>query len=289
MNFREALYKTQLQLKRNNQFGYVKFENPHAFFGTEKAPVELNIGGLFICLQGNAEFIIDGHTYIIKKGDLCVCFPNTIMQNQNRTEDFKGLAIAMNMDLIISIQLPSIVSYYLHIKENPCISLSAEEQQKLTELCEKIIKLDEEREHLFAKEISENLLMVICYEIANLYAKNKPIKQQKSSQKEVIFQKFINSLVKNYKTNHSLTFYAQEACISPRYLSTIVKEVSGLSVTQWVHKARIAQAQTLLKATKMTIQEISDELYFPNPSFFSQFFKKYTGFTPKMFRNNTLE
>ena len=54
---------------------------------------------------------------------------------------------------------------------------------------------------------------------------------------------------------------------------------------EWVDRFIILEAKVLLRATTMTIQQISDELNFGSQSFFGKYFKKHTGYSPKEFRN----
>ena len=51
-----------------------------------------------------------------------------------------------------------------------------------------------------------------------------------------------------------------------------------------IKTALIFDAKSQLKYTRKTIQEISNDLNFPNPSFFGKFFKQHTGMTPKAYR-----
>ena len=49
---------------------------------------------------------------------------------------------------------------------------------------------------------------------------------------------------------------------------------------QWINQSVVLEAKVLLKHSDLLIFQISDELNFPNPSFFSKFFKRMTGMTP---------
>ena len=67
----------------------------------------------------------------------------------------------------------------------------------------------------------------LCCEIAEAYFFNHPIQPLKQDRKDRIFQSFIFSLSQNFRTHHSVSFYAAEQCLTPRYFSTIVREKSG--------------------------------------------------------------
>ena len=107
------------------------------------------------------------------------------------------------------------------------------------------------------------------------------------SRQEEIFNRFI-ALVNEYgKRERNISFYADKLCLTPHYLSTVIRETSGQTVMQWINQAVILEAKVLLKHSDMLIFQISDELNFPNPSFFSKFFKRMTGMTPAEYQKNT--
>ena len=97
---------------------------------------------------------------------------------------------------------------------------------------------------------------------------------------EEIFQRFI-SLVNAYsKRERNVSFYADKLCLTPRYLNTIIRQTSQQTVMDWINQSIILEAKVLLKHSNLLVYQISDELNFPNPSFFSKFFKRMTGMTP---------
>lgn len=53
---------------------------------------------------------------------------------------------------------------------------------------------------------------------------------------------------------------------------------------EWVNQAVVLEAKVLLKHSDLLTYQIADELHFPNPSFFSKFFKRMTGMTPQEYQ-----
>jgi len=105
-----------------------------------------------------------------------------------------------------------------------------------------------------------------------------------SSRQEEIVNKFFKLLVKNYNTERSVAFYADKLCITPKYLSTTIKQATGRSVLSWIHEIFIINSKALLKSTNKTVSEISEELNMSNDSFFCRTFKKHTGMSPLEYR-----
>ncbi|MFQ6940936.1 MAG: helix-turn-helix domain-containing protein [Alistipes finegoldii] len=73
-------------------------------------------------------------------------------------------------------------------------------------------------------------------------------------------------------------------CITPKYLTTLIKRISGQSVSEWIDNYVILEAKTLLKYSTMSIQEIAYYLNFPNQSFFGSYFKRNTGMSPSQYK-----
>ena len=101
---------------------------------------------------------------------------------------------------------------------------------------------------------------------------------------EEYFKQFTHLLGEHYRTERSVGFYARQLCITPKYLTTIIKRISGLSVSEWIDNYVIIEAKTLLKYSHMSIQEIAYYLNFPNQSFFGSYFKRNTGMSPSQYK-----
>lgn len=255
------------------------------FLDTMDIPEQLNMGGILICVSGNAEFFLDLKNYKIRAGNMCVVFPYSTLGVIRKSTDFKGVCLICGVALFQSIQLPSSMDYYLYIKDNPCIPLSDKEQIMLIEICDLVMQKYEDTNHPFRMEITHSTFKMLYYEIAAIYKKGKPITQESVPRKDMLVRKFMILLAKNYQNNRGVDYYARELCLTPRYLSSVIKEKTGSGALSWINDMVIKQAKSLLTDSRLSVLQISDKLNFPNPSFFGQYFKKHTGMTPKKFRD----
>ena len=79
-------------------------------------------------------------------------------------------------------------------------------------------------------------------------------------------------------------FVADKLCVSPKYLSSIVHQVSGKYATDWINQYVILEAKSMLRMESVAIKDVSNRLNFANQSFFAKFFKQHTGYTPKEYK-----
>lgn len=87
------------------------------------------------------------------------------------------------------------------------------------------------------------------------------------------FEMLVKLIEENFMRERTVAFYADQLCLTPKYLSVIVKSVCGKTVQQLIFKAIIRRSIYLMKNTNMTIQQIASDLSFPNASSFGTFFK----------------
>lgn len=128
-------------------------------------------------------------------------------------------------------------------------------------------------------EIVKGILFSMLMEIMTIYTKREETSFTPFSRMEEITNQFFKKLRMNYKEERSVGFYAEQLYITSKHLSHVIKQITGKGILFWVHEAVIVESKMLLKATNMTIAQISDEMHFANPSFFCKFFKEHTGMT----------
>lgn len=249
-------------------------------------PTRLNAACFIVCLQGESKLNISLQGCYIAKNTMAVILPDQIVQQLERSDDFSGLFIAVAKDFMDDVipTLQKLFPLFFRIKESPCVQITDEEVESFREYHSFLWKKVKLKDSQFRKEITKGLLLSLFYEIYTIYQGHTLTEIRPKSRKEDLFERFIRAVTADFKSERSVTYYADKLFLTPKHLSTAVKEVSGKTASEWIDGLVLLEAKALLKSSEMSIQEISDELHFANQSFFGKYFKHHTGVSPKEYR-----
>ena len=101
----------------------------------------------------------------------------------------------------------------------------------------------------------------------------------------MVIKKYLLLLIKNYHCQHKVDWYAQQLCLTPKYLSAIIRQISGKSAAKWIDEILILHAKRLLHNRRdMNVQQVAYELGFKENATFCRFFKDQTGLRPSEYR-----
>lgn len=247
----------------------------------------------FFCIEGNFELEINLKRFSVKENSLFLYTPGNIVRVANISKEEKEMVhfivVAISSDLMSSTRFDfnKLYDESLHLLENPSVVLSEQEKN----LCKSYLSLINEISELKipnTKESVTSLISSIFYLMGALWGNRvtEAIKNQDegSIRSKAIFENFLK-LVRDYHTKErNLSFYADKLFLTPKYLSKLIKTVSGKSAHEWIDSFVILEAKNLLKYSDMSIKSIVYELNFPNQTTFYRFFKTKTGMTPSEYR-----
>ncbi len=98
------------------------------------------------------------------------------------------------------------------------------------------------------------------------------------------FYHFMQLLASNYMDEREVAWYADALSLTPKYLSEVVKTVSGRTVGQWISLMVVMEIKSLLRNTDMSVKQIAQQLNFTTQSFMGRYFKNVTGLSPLDYR-----
>lgn len=255
-------------------------------------PEYRNKSGLFLCLEGAADVLINDQLYRMKRGTLYIISPLVMIYNVSRSPDFKGIHIIDEIEVFYSV-IHSIIDTILHLKlrNSPCLQLVEEDIQFIIHQKELIDKKRDSLQHTVAEEEATLIRQMMhlleqetLLEVISIYFRERIVEAESIGKNEAVVYSFIYSLHMNYKTKRNVTFYATEAKLSTGHFTSIVKQKTGQTPSEWIVAITIVNAKLLLEKSKKSIKEIASELNFPEQFTFRKYFKQYVGIPPKQYR-----
>uniref|UniRef100_UPI00359C2AAC helix-turn-helix transcriptional regulator n=1 Tax=Bacteroides caccae TaxID=47678 RepID=UPI00359C2AAC len=260
-------------------------------------PEYKNKAGVFLCMSGSAEVLANNQMYHIKKGILYIISPLVTLQKISQSEDFDGVYIIDEMEIFYAV-IHSIIDTILHLKlrNSPCMQL---EEHDIQFIIDRKKRIDEKKERL-KENISEEEKTIIrqmihlleqeaMLEVVSIYFRTGQVKSQPIEKSEAIVYNFIYSLHMHFKTERSVTFYANDAQLSTGHFTSIVKKKTGQTPSEWIIAITISHIKLQLEKSQKNIKEIANELNFPEQFTFRKYFKQYVGVPPKQYRMQTLK
>lgn len=249
-----------------------------------KAPENISI----TCLQGSMEIGINLKRYLFEAPCFISIKRGTIVQRFGTSSDFRGQFVVVSNKFGKRLELTSaqIMPFLFYFDKYPSVPLSSEEA-KLLSYSFRIVRLVvAHKNNPYRVEIVKHLVQAFYYGISMIMQKHIDMDSKKQSRQESIFEEFMICVQKYYRQERGLEFYADKLAITTKHLSSVIKTVSSKSAKEWLDEHIVLEAKVLLKTTKMTIQQISDELNFTDQSFFGRYFKNHVGLSPKKFRES---
>ena len=266
-------------------------ELPKEASNIKRLPLKIEAITFVVVEKGELKINIDYTPYSIGKNMLLALSERFIFQILSVSKDFKGYFIIAKPNylrgLIDNERPPIDGNFQFRV---PIISLK-ESEFGVVKDCLKRLQWNMQREnHSYQKKLIEHSLADFFFEVWNF----RMLKLSGDSvvpifgNRENIATAFFKLLLTNSRKERDVVFYANKLHVTPVYLSRVVKSVLGLPALKFIHNIILSDAELLLRSKKMTIQQIAEELNFPDQATFSKFFKKHIGLSPIKYREQNL-
>lgn len=248
-------------------------------------PFKLRFNITIICLQGSMHIRFNMKEYDIVKGTIFTSVEGMIGECVSISPDLRLIMFAYSKEFASAMYSLSMRTVFGgSVLTQPDVILPDKDLDDVVEIYKMLRRKLSDPEFACKRELAMSSLTTIYWYVSSLWINSDAILTKKVNRRQQIFEEFIR-LVGTYCTSQrGLAFYADKLCITPKYLSQAVYEASGRTARQWICDRVVLEAKALLKGENLTVQQISEQLHFPNQSFFGVFFKKATGYSPKGYR-----
>ena len=253
-----------------------------------------NHGVLFFITEGRAQLEYDGHVVQLQKNDLFLYMVHSTAANFMASSDFNcrqiwfGRAELFNIDIYKQIS----VADMSNLKLNPVVHLKGDD----IKLCDTYFQLLRDRmkfsTSVLTPDIVRMLFGTILLEMLSIMRRNSEQVAEEvqhedinsSLHKKRIVDDFMRLVEESDGRIRRVDEFASQLNVTPKYLSTILKEVMNRRPSTYIQLYTLKAIERRLRFTDMTMQEIANDLNFPNPSFFGKYCKEHLGMTPLEYR-----
>ncbi len=243
-------------------------------------PIKIEKAVITVCTSGYCRVKVNLQEYELDSPMLITLMPGQIIEPMEMSANFQAYTIALSKRFLDMINIPGWQQKYLSMYNNPATPLN-EEQLTATRFFFGILyRAAANSSNPFRLQVIENLIRVFYY--GGISCNETPATH--TAYKNSMVERFLELVHDNYRTERMIGFYADRICVTPKYLSKVVKEHTGRSAGEWIESHVILDARAMLQSSDMTIQQIAASLNFPNQSFFGKYFKRATGLSPKEYR-----
>lgn len=290
MNWTDTIDKQNSSMPANIESfvdGQISFiENIHEF--DQRVPIQLDMFIVSLCLRGTGNVNIDGHTYEIHPNDLLVCHPNIILEKSSISLDFECRTICCSREYIQQLSIIDSESNtwdtLMFLERSPVLALTPEEASCFCQYYDLIHQKASGTPRRHHRELVGALMLAFLYDFYDSLDRFRSLRPQTFSASEKMFRDFLNLLSNTKPRVRSVSYYADKLYITPKYLSSVCKTVSGHTASALINHYMVRDIVFLLKNPSKSIKEICCELDFPNLSFFGRYVRKHLGMSPKQWR-----
>ena len=246
---------------------------------------------IMVCINhsGVARALYDMQEVVFRPNEIAVVMPNHILRPIESSPDYNVTLLVHSPALCEELKTKRLTHDYHKFHRQPTCLLTDEEMTQFmqaVDLLEHICKTSTQRYPLRHEMIIQ--LTNVMTEMLDAFRRELDDKRLKEDNKYAVFNEFCNHLATHYREQHEVAFYAEKAHLTTRHFSVIIKEVVGISASDYIEQYLATQAKNLLSTRPdLSVQQISYYLGYADSPSFCRFFKRLTGLTPTDFRSLT--
>lgn len=263
-------------------YSCVLIEDFNEYINFPICPVKTDHVILFYITEGTLNANIGFSECKVKSFQILLLKPGEVFSTKKISTEVKGFVSHFHPDVILGDSgtvLKTIEEQLFKINSPSVYEIAEDSRTAITNLHERIYK-----EY---RSDSPNINIMRAYFNAILTElqlhKSVEIKEEFSAAAKIT-RAFFELVKKNIYKSVNLAQYAEILNISPNHLNKCVKLQTGESAQTYIDRLKIIEIKYLLYQTELSISDIADKLGFYDISYFSRFFKKHEGVSPREFR-----
>lgn len=241
------------------------------------SPVKVVGASIVFCLAGSMTYRVNLSDHTVTAGEALVILPASIMQirEADASSRFESLSFSAGY-------FEAFASADRHMRENPVVTLPEADFEECSHLYTMLRRHLEREGGEEARPVAKGYMQALCSIISRHWIGRQPDTAPLSRPRE-LYLRYLDLVREDYRKERSVKHYAGRLCVSPKYLSKTVKAESGRNASDFIDELTVFEAKALLADRRHSVSQVSEELHFPNASFFARYFRLHTGISPSSY------
>lgn len=253
--------------------------------------VRIGVHVALLCESGQMQLDVNGHTQVICEDEILICPTSGIIDNVMVSSDFKCKILCMTNNILGSLSFGNsqLLHQAVYVEKINIIPLDKKAKERFLNYYAlgKQVAYDDVT-HPFHKEMMQSLVQSFLFFIFGHFQKFlSSVEPTPYNYGEKLFERFLGLLSKEPIKRHSVDYYADKLCVTPKYLTIICNRISQKTASEWIRDFTIDEIRYYLRNTDKSIKEISSSLDFPSVQAFGKYVYHNLGFYPKEYRNRS--
>lgn len=237
--------------------------------------------------KGSALVSVNEKKYRARENVMLFIQPDSEIKLINHTKDFKVFFVSFLRSIMHEVGQRLEPRFFGLLFHKIHWFIIPEARDSVRGFCSMFEYAYNDKRNPFRHDVITSLIEVFIKGIYGVVMEYYPdLKSNDTLRIQTLFKRFMFLLENNYTTEHGVQFYAEQLCISTKYLTQICRRVVQKTPKSLIDYKLFSVALGMLDRTDKTIQEVSNALGFPDQSYFSRFFKRCMGVSPVYYRQN---
>ena len=188
-----------------------------------------------VITAGQFSCLVDFRMWSLKAPAVALFLPGQLVESIDLDEDFSGFGMVMNQEFTDSLNLPVSLQERLFIKDTQFYSVSEEVLDALSSVYRQVSSLMNQPDNPYREEIIRHLFPAYYYGLGYYMHGLQSLPSAMTPQQEKC-ERFMSLVAENFKTQRDIGFYADKLCVTSKYLSTMLKQETGMTALDWIER-----------------------------------------------------
>ena len=242
-----------------------------------------------LCRSGEMQFSAVGKEFTAGPGDLVIWQMTTAVDKFKYSEAFDADFIMIS-NPFLNLYNPEQVwatKGYVYIKTHPVFHLEPDEWDVIEADFAQFRRRIYANDVLFHEDKVGRLFQLLLMDMWSIYSREME-KMDADETSARIFMKFLLLIQHNCKEQRELAWYADNLCVTPKYLSAICQGITGKPGSYWIEYYTVHEILLMLNNPDLTLSDIVDRMHFPAPPMLTRYLKRAIGQTPSEYRKGKI-